>query len=238
MQRLKRDTSVILIVSDLHIPYEHKDALGFLSAVKDKYKPTEVILTGDEVDNHAISYHDHDPDLNSAGKELVATKKRILPYFKLFPKADVLFSNHGNLLDRKALTHGIPSEMIKSQAEILGAPKGWEWHFDIFLRLPTGYDCYFHHSKGANVLLNAQRMGCSFVQGHHHEQFNIGYYSTPTGLHFGMTVGCLIDRESRAFAYTKNNAKRPILGVGVIVNGVPLLVPMQLNKNGRWIGKL
>ncbi len=76
------------------------------------------------------------------------------------------------------------------------------------------------------------------VQGHHHESFSINYYSTPSGLHFGMNVGCLVNQKSAAFAYAKNNVKRFIIGVGVIINGVPELVPMLLNKNGRWVGKL
>ena len=238
MKLLKRDTSSVLVISDLHMPYEHQDTIKFLEAVKKKYKPTLVLLTGDEVDNHSISYHDHDPDLSSPKDELDSARKHLKPLFKLFPVADVLFSNHGNLLERKALTYGIPKEVFKTQKDILQAPEGWEWHFDIYLKLPTGYDCYFHHSKGMNVLNNAQRMGCSFVQGHHHESFNIAYYSTPAGLHFGMTVGCLVNQKSPAFAFAKNNSKRFILGCGVIVNGVPSLIPMVVNSSGRWVGKL
>lgn len=238
MKRLKRNTKRILIISDYHAPFNHIDAPKFLAAVKKEIKPTLVIASGDEVDNHGLSYHEHDPNLPNISRELQLARKALSPLFKLFPNMDILHSNHGNLLDRKALTHGIPLEMLRTQREIIGAPKGWNWHFDIFLKLPTGYDCYFHHSKGANVLNNAQRMGCSFVQGHHHESFNIQYYSTPTGLHFGMTVGCLVDQKSSAFAYSRNNSKRFILGVGVIIDGIPSLIPMILNSKGRWINKL
>lgn len=238
MKCLKRDTTRILVISDYHAPFNHQDAPAFLQAVKAKYRPTLTILTGDEVDNHGISYHDKDPNIDSAGKELSAARNNLKPLYKLFPEADVLHSNHGNLLDRKALTHGIPQEMLKSNKEILQAPNGWNWHFDIMLKLPTGYYCYFHHSKGRNVLNNAQKMGCSFVQGHHHESFEVGYYSTPSGLHFGMTVGCLVDQKKAAFAFSKNNIKRFIVGVGVIIEGVPTLVPMLLDNNCRWIGVL
>lgn len=238
MKHIKRDTSRILIISDTHYPWNHQDTIAFLTAVKKKYRPTWVVHIGDEVDNHALSYHDHDPDLPGAGDELFYNKVTLVPLFMLFPEVDVLHSNHGTLLDRKALTHGIPKAMLKTQKEILSAPKGWNWHFDILAKLPTGFDCYFHHSKGANVMMNAQRMGCSMVQGHHHESFNINFYSTPRGLHFGMNVGCLVDQNHAAFAYSKNNAKRFILGVGVILEGVPQLIPMVLGHNGRWVGKL
>lgn len=38
----------ILFISDLHAPYNHPDALDFLSDLNTKYKPTRVISLGDE----------------------------------------------------------------------------------------------------------------------------------------------------------------------------------------------
>ena len=60
----------ILIISDTHIPYHHKDLFPFLKAIKKLYKPTKIVHIGDEVDKHALSFHDSDPDLPSAGDEL------------------------------------------------------------------------------------------------------------------------------------------------------------------------
>ena len=34
MDRLKRDTSRILVISDLHAPFEHPDTVKFLEAIK------------------------------------------------------------------------------------------------------------------------------------------------------------------------------------------------------------
>ena len=228
----------ILVISDLHAPYNHPDTVAFLKAVKNKYKPTRVILSGDEVDFHAISFHDHDPNLDGPSKELERAIEALKPIYKLFPRAEVLESNHGSLVMRKAIANGLPREVFKSPGQILEAPKGWTWHFDISVRLPSGVDCYFHHSKGANVKKNSQAMGSSFVQGHHHESFEISYWGNPSALLFGMTVGCLVDPHSLAMAYNKNNLKRPVIGLGVIVDGIPQLIPMVLNKKGRWIGKL
>jgi hypothetical protein len=232
------DNSRILIVSDLHCPYQHRDTVAFLRALKEKYKPTRVILSGDEADYHGISFHDHDPDLHSPGKELEATIEALRPIYRLFPVAEILESNHGNLVLRKALANGLSRRYFRTPGEILEAPKGWSWHFDITLKLPNGFYCYFHHSKGANVKKNSQALGMSFVQGHHHEQFNIEYWGNPLALHFGMTVGCLVDNKALAMAYNKNNLKRPVIGCGVIVNSIPQLIPMILDGNGRWVGKL
>lgn len=232
------NNSRILVISDLHAPFEHQDAVAFLKAIKKKYKPTRVILTGDEIDNHAISFHDSDPDLSSAGDELEQAIKALQPIYKLFPKAEVLESNHGSLVFRKALAGGLSTKFFKSPGEIIKAPKGWTWHFDISLKLPNGTDCYFHHSKGANVKKNSQAMGSSFIQGHHHESFEIQYWGNPNALLFGMTVGCLVNPHSLAMAYNKNNLRRPVIGLGLIIDSIPILVPMVLNKKGRWVGHL
>ena len=60
----------ILVISDLHFPYSRVDALEFLKAIKKEYKPQLVINIGDEIDCHALSFHDTNPDLPSAGHEL------------------------------------------------------------------------------------------------------------------------------------------------------------------------
>lgn len=224
----------ILVISDLHCPYNHPDTVAFLSAIKKKYKPTRVILSGDEVDYHAISFHDHDADLDSPGVELEKAIKCLKPLYKLFPVAEVLESNHGSLILRKALASGLSRQFFKSPGEILKAPKTWTWHFDITTKLPDGTSAYFHHSKGANVKKNSQALGMSFIQGHHHESFEIAYWGNPNALLFGMTVGCLADPHSLAMAYNKNNLRRPVIGCGVIIDSKPILIPMTLNKRGRW----
>lgn len=227
----------ILVISDLHCPYQHQDTVAFLKAVKAKYRPTRVILSGDEADFHNISFHDSDPDLDSAGVELDKAITALKPLYKLFPKAEVLESNHGSLVLRKALANGLSKRYFKSPGEILEAPKGWTWHFELTVKLPNGSKCYFHHSKG-KALKTGQLYGMSHVCGHHHESFDIQYWSTPQNLFFAMTVGCLVDKKSLAMAYSKNNTKRPIVGVGLIIDSQPVLVPMVLLSNGRWNGKL
>lgn len=234
----RHNNKCILVISDLHCPYQHKDAVAFLAAIKKKYNPTRVILSGDEADFAGISFHDHDPDMDTPGKELQAAIKALKPIYKLFPKAEVLESNHGSLVLRKAIANGLSRKYFRTPGEILEAPKGWTWHFDIQTTLPNGTPAYFHHSKGANVKKNSQAMGSCFIMGHHHESFNIEYWGNPNALLFGMTVGCLVDPHSLAMAYNKNNLRRPVIGCGVIVDSIPVLIPMRLDKRGRWTGKL
>lgn len=230
------DNSVVLLISDMHIPYHHPDTVAFLTHLKKKYNPTRVICLGDELDKHALSYHDSDPDLKSAGDELRASLPVVHELEKLFPKMDILESNHGSLVWRKAKTNGIPRHYIKSYQDVLEVGEGWQWHHDLTIKLPNGNSCYFHHGKASDVLKLSQQMGMSAVQGHYHSDFSTKYWANPNGIYWGFQIGCLIDRSSYAFAYDNVNIKRPIIGTGVIVNSHPILEPMILDGTGRWIG--
>lgn len=231
----KKD-EVILVLSDMHIPYEHEDNLDFLKAVSEKYKPTRVVCIGDEIDSHAMSFHPSDPDLPSAGDELKLAIERLQPYYKLFPKVDVLHSNHGSMKARKAKFHGIAMKYLKSDREVIDAPKGWSWHNDLVITMNSGQKVYFHHGLQRNGLALAKSMGMSVVQGHFHTTFDIQYGSSPFQLFWAMSVGCVIDDRARAFEYNKVTGPRPIIGHGMIVNGLPKLMPMILNSKHRWIG--
>ena len=234
--KIPTDNSRVLVISDLHIPYHHKDAFVFLQHLKDKYDPTRVICMGDELDKHSLSYHDSDPDLSSAGDELTKSLPYVKKLHNMFPVMDILESNHGSLVWRKAKTHGIPRHYLKSYQDVLEVDEGWSWHFDLTIDLPTGNKCYFHHGKSADVTKLSQQMGMCAVQGHYHNDFKVTYWGNPVGLFWGLQTGCLVDDESYAFSYNNVNIKRPIIGTAVIINGQPVLEPMILNKKGRWVG--
>ena len=227
----------ILVISDTHVPYHHPDALKFLSAIKDKYNPDRVIHIGDEIDSHAMSFHDSDPDAFSAGDELRRARDVIWQMEEIFPKVEVIESNHGSLWYRKAKHHGIPREVIKSYEDILGTKK-WSWHYDLTLTLPNGQPCYFHHGKSANGLLASQKLGMSFVQGHYHGKFGIQYWGTKERLNFALQVGCLIDDHALAFEYNKTTMDRPVIGLGMIIDSQPKTIPLVMKSNGRWNGRL
>lgn len=231
----QEDNSRILFISDMHIPYHHVDTIAFLKHLKAKYNPTRVICLGDELDKHALSYHDSDPDLPSAGDELKKSLPVIQELFKIFPTMDIIESNHGSLVWRKAKTFGIPKHYIKSYNDVLGVDGGWKWSFDLTVNLPNGQKCYVHHGKTSNVIQLSQQMGMCAVQGHFHESFKIDYWGNPTGLYWGMQCGCLIDDDALAFNYNNVNIKRPIIGTGLVIDSMPVLEPMII-KDGRWIG--
>ena len=228
----------VLVISDLHIPYHHPDAFDFLKALKKKYKPDLIVNIGDELDHHAISMHEHNPDLMSAGDELKSSKRYIRELEQIFPEMSLVHSNHSSLVYRRALKYGLPKDYLRSYNEFLGVGNGWTWVDDLTITLSDNTRCFFTHGMSAQVLSVAQQMGMNTVQGHYHTKFSIGYYSNPDALVWGMQVGCLIQQKSMAFDYAKNFKSRFIVGCGMIIDGQPKLMPMVLTGDGRWIQKI
>lgn len=157
-------------------------------------------------------------------------------------------SNHGSMAFRRAKAHGIPRHLIVSYRDAIFADRedgemvrtgrgdGWNWHPKLTITMSNGEHCSFVHTAGVDCLRNAEHIGMCFVQGHHHEKSEIRYTSNPDKLYWGMTVGCSIDDDALAFAYNKINQKRPIISHALIQHGQPKLLPMVLEKGGRWNG--
>ena len=227
----------ILVISDMHLPYQHKDAITFLKEIKKEFKPDYVVNIGDLLDFHAINMHTHDPDLYSAGHELDKSKEYIKQLEDIFPEVTEVDSNHSSLVYRRALKYGMSKAFLKPYGEFLGTRK-WKWVDDLTLTMSNGQRCFFTHGRSADILKVSQTMGMSAVQGHYHTKFLISYWANPDNLFFAMNVGCLINQKSMAFNYAKNFKTRFILGCAIILNGVPRLLPMVLNDKGDWIKKL
>lgn len=224
----EHDNSRILFISDMHIPYHHPNTIPFLKSLKERYNPTRIICLGDELDKHALSFHDSDPDLMSAGDELAASLPVIAELKALFPKMDIIDSNHGSMIYRKAKHHGLPRRYIRSYNEVLGVDSDWVWHNELTITLPDGQQVYIHHGKSSDAIKTSQAMSMSHVCGHFHESFGVKYWANPNGLFWAMNGGCLINDKSFAFAYNNTNLKRPIIGTCLLVDGTPILEAMPL----------
>ena len=227
----------ILVISDMHVPFHHKDSMAFLSEIKKQYKPDFVCNIGDLLDFHAISMHSHDPDLFSAGHELREARKHVKELESIFPKVTEVDSNHSSLVYRRALKFGMSKEFLKDYGDFLGTKK-WKWVDDLTLTMSNGQRAFFTHGRSADILKVSQTMGMSAIQGHYHTKFLVSWWANPDNLFFAMNVGCLIDQKSMAFNYARNFKTRFILGCAIIVEGYPRLLPMVLNSKGNWIKTL
>ena len=198
--------SKVMVIGDLHIPYHHKESFAFLRALKKKYKGFDLVVNiGDELDQHAISMHDSDPDLPSAGDELVLAKKHVKELEKIFPDMTLVDSNHSSLVYRRALKYGLPKAYLKHYNEFLGVGKGWKWVQDLTVTLNDGSRCFFTHGMSANVLQIAQKYGMHIVyKDTTIAKLVFSILAIQTNLVWGAQTGCLTNQESLAFSYAKN----------------------------------
>jgi hypothetical protein len=230
----------VLVIPDLHAPYQHADALRFLQAVRHEFQPDLTVCLGDELDYHAMSFHDSDPNLDSAGAELERGKVFLEELHKDFPELLMCHSNHGSMQFRRAKAHGLPVQLIKSYREVIfpqhNAP-GWSWAYQWKVGTPLGQVLFKHQASGS-VLVDAAHNQCNLMVGHNHGNYSVEYSASSACLYWGAYGGCLIDKDSLAFAYGKHSLRKPIIGCAVILNGRPMLIPMILNTEGRWIQHL
>lgn len=233
--------STVLAIPDMHLPFNHRDALPFLEAVtwEPKYAPDEVVCLGDIIDYHALSQYVSDPDGYSAGEEHKAAMRKIEDVYELFPEVKGCLGNHDIRAYKKAFNAGIPNGYLKDFNEIIGCPDGWqwadEWEIDGVL---------YHHGNGYTGVYATRQMLLSKMQsvvhGHTHSLAGVIHIQTSESHHvFGMNCGCLTDDDAYAAAYAKFARTKGSKGCGVIIDGVPFWVPMLMNKSGkRWSGKI
>lgn len=227
----------VMLIPDLHCPFMHQDAAAFIKAAQDKYQPTVTVLAGDELDQHAISAHDADPNGFSAGHELTAGLKQLEQIYAIVKEALVCESNHGQRPFKRAYKAGLPSQYMKTYAEFMDAPQGWVWAEDF--EIDGVVYSHGESATGANGALQlAIRMGKSQAVGHWHGNAGASYFFNNSKLLFGLYSGCLIDAASYAFKYGKTFKLKPILGLSIIDNSVPVFVPMTLGPDKRWTGQL
>jgi predicted phosphodiesterase len=207
----------ILVIACTHIPFEHRHFLDFALEIYQRVKCDRVIHLGDLVDNHAISYHEHDPDGKSPADEMAEADKHLKKWFKVFPNLELCLGNHDRMADRKSKTVGLPSRVFKSFRDIWQLPSRWETaysfeHYGVRFQHGTGYSGDNANIKAASY--NRQ----STAIGHIHHICTMGYTASEKDCIFGMAVGCGIDRNKYAFAYEKDFPRKPLLGCGVVTD--------------------
>ena len=218
----------ILVVGDLHEPFSNDGYLAFCIKQYKRFKCQCVVFIGDVVDNHAMSYHEHNPNGESATTELEKAIERIKKWYTAFPEAYVCMGNHDRLIERKAVTNGMPKQLFKTFKEIIKAPD--EWKFSLLWEID---DIIFTHGTGSSgqyaFVQRAVKNRKSTVMGHVHHVLATRYMASQHDRIFAMSTGCGIDVHAYAFEYGIDFMNRPVLGCGVIVDIVDAFtIPMRL----------
>jgi predicted phosphodiesterase len=201
----------ILVIGDIHAPFELPEYFDFCKDTYAKYNCNQVIFIGDIIDNHYSSFHATDPDGMGGGDELDYAIQEVQKWVEEFPVADVCIGNHDRIIMRKAFDSQIPKRWVKSYNEVLGT--NWNWVDRVV------YDgVQYVHGEGGTARTKSKNDMMSTVQGHIHTQ---AYTEWSVGRNFkvfGMQVGCGVDSTAYAAAYAKNFKKQAI-GCGVVIGG-------------------
>jgi len=225
---LTGDINNVLVIGDTHEPFCKDGYLEHCRRTQEKYNCGTVVHIGDLTDNHAVSYHDKDPDGRSPGDEFQLALAACKRWYYTFPNVKVCIGNHDALPFRKIFSAGLPAHWLKSYQEMLESPSSWDWNFIHIIN-----DVIYTHGTGMSgemAAINATRENRqSTVIGHLHTVMNTRFLASYKDLIFGMSVGCGIDHEKYAFAYSKTNSRKPVISCGVVLNGkLPINIPMDL----------
>ena len=213
--------STVLVIPDPHIPFIKKGFLEFCIDMRAKYNPTQILFTGDILDNHASSYHEQDPDGYSAGAELSIAQRIVKQWAAAFPVAKVVVGNHDKIPGRKIMSGGVSKNWLRSPNEVLGVD--WEFCEEFMID-----NVYYTHGDGCTARTRSKNEMVSICQGHWHSTSYIEWNVGPDRKTFAMQLGCGIDRRTYAMVYGKNN-KKPHINCGIIIDGeLPIIEYMPL----------
>lgn len=223
----------ILVFGDTHFPYHHNNTLKFLSKVKRRYKPDLVVCVGDLIDGYNANQYLKDPDhFHTAYQELQETINVIDKLSKLFPGLLLCIGNHDVRHENAARRAGLSTRYLKGFREMFYIPGSWMINDHHKVTVQPGSKkrqtkILFKHYSGANSLTEAERAGCSFVQGHIHKKCNVQWSSTGSKLLFGVNVPSLISDKGCPYSYDKLSNQRPVRGCVMILDGNPFIIPMR-----------
>jgi predicted phosphodiesterase len=222
----------ILVVGDTHEPASHPMYRRFCKDMYDKYGCQAAVHIGDVVDWHAISFHAKHPELPGPKDEHKLALERVRCWRKAFPQLRVCIGNHDRRPARLAETTSIPEYFLKSYNEIWKTPK-WKWNYEYII---DGVNYY--HGEGCGGInpayTRARGSSVSIVIGHCHSAAGVKWIADKSARRFGMDVGCGLDVDRFQFAYGKHLQNRPILGVGIVIDGVPHHIIMPCGPGEKY----
>ena len=207
------------VISDTHFPGNLDYALEFCQDTFSDYKVQQVVHIGDVFDHHFMSRHPSELDAHNPIEEFIRAKDEVQTWVTAFPNMTLIKGNHDRIPERQAHTLGIPSLFLKSLNVVYELPDTWRWDWDA----RVFKDVIISHGLGSNGMYGAkntaQKLGCSYVQGHTHANAAVFDLPRPTGDRAAMNVGCLIDVNKYNARYGKLIYPTPMsIGCGIIAD--------------------
>jgi hypothetical protein len=129
----------VLVISDMHLPYQHPDALDFLQALEDEFVFDQILNVGDLYDHHRGSYHESEPDAYGEEEEFDRSKKLAHVLQEMFPDMDIVKGNHDAIPQRKLKTCGLPTSALSDFNKMYDTEDSWRWHREFTFDSGGGY---------------------------------------------------------------------------------------------------
>ena len=121
------DQGNTLIISDMHLPYQHRDAMDFLQALDDEFMFEQVLNVGDLYDHHRGSYHESEPDALGEEQEYMLAKKAAHELQSIFPNMVITEGNHDAIPQRKLKSAGLPASIVGDYNQMYETEDTWIW---------------------------------------------------------------------------------------------------------------
>ena len=206
---------IVGVIPDIHVPYQHKKALEFLSRTFVQRGVTDIVCIGDFFD---FNWHSkkYVKNYNIMGPtETKKASQRILDMFaNEFPYMSFVWGNH----DFRIVSSNEDDYFEDVEVAIrrtYSVPSTWK--FD--MQFVIDDVCYIHGTgvsgqNGALTMMRTKRM--STVIGHTHSFASVVYSNNGIETNFAMNVGCLVDLDAPVFDYGVTNREKPVLACGIV----------------------
>jgi len=213
-----RSDLVVGVIDDIHLPFNHKNALKHCAQTFVKNGVEKIFCIGDFIDHHSISRHQTETNADSPLIEHMRVLEEAQKWYEVFPELTLTIGNHDCIPARQAKLLGVPEMYVKDLKEVYEMPEGWS-----LVNESIYNGVYYFHGIGSGgehgAKNTAKQLGMSVVQGHIHTSAGVAYIKNPTGkMWFGLSVGASIDDDAYAFAYSRAFKKKSIPGCGIVID--------------------
>jgi predicted phosphodiesterase len=220
---------MIFVLGDIHFPYAHWPSIlkvvEEINLAKRQGHDVVVVQIGDLKDQKFWSRFPKDGEVDSGQLEFDRAEQDMIRLHKFIPNMHIIFGNHDRRIALRAADAQLPKQLVKTLDQYFDFP-GWIWHANTDPLIID--DIAFMHGDETTYSGPGQfatKMSRSVVYGHTH-QMKLDYVSLFDKKIFGLNVGWLGDMQYSAFNYSRRNPSRYTLGYGVIIDGVPFLIPL------------
>lgn len=224
-------SKVLFVLGDIHIPYMSWKAINQVAddikRAQDAGDEVKVVQVGDLLDMRAWSRWPKDAESENAQREWDNAEIELEKLNKLIPQMHIIFGNHDRRIATRASESQMPRQLVKTLDHYFDFP-GWKWHAGtdplIINDVMVLHGDETTYSSAGHL---ATKYGRSVVYGHTH-RMSLEYMALFDKKYWGMNVGWLGDVQQTAFNYSRQSPGKYQLGYGVVVDGIPMLVPLEV----------